>query len=66
MGDVPASLSTLGTPEEMEAYCTKLIDIVGKGNGFILSSGCELPADAKFENFKAMIDTAKMHLPAAS
>jgi len=63
MGDVPASLSALGTPEEMEAYCARLIDVVGKGGGFILSSGCELPPDTKFENFKAMLDTAKTHLP---
>jgi len=64
MGDVPASLSSIGTPEEMEGYCRKLIDIVGKGTGFILSSGCTVPADAKFENFKTMIYTAKNYLPA--
>lgn len=63
MGDVPASLSSLGRPEEMEEYCTKLIDKIGKGGGYILSSGCEVPADTKFENFKAMINTAKTHLP---
>ncbi|MBM3118795.1 MAG: uroporphyrinogen-III decarboxylase [Chloroflexi bacterium] len=63
MGDVPASLTSIGTPEEVEAYCKKLIDVVGKDTGFILSSGCTVPADAKFENFKAMIDTAKNHLP---
>lgn len=64
MGDVPASLTSIDTPEKMEAYCKKLIDVVGKDSGFILSSGCTVPADAKFENFKAMIDTAKNYLPA--
>lgn len=64
MGDVPASLTSIGTPEEMEAYCKKLIDVVGKDTGFILSSGCTVPADARLENFKAMIDTAKNYLPA--
>ncbi len=64
MGDVPASLSAIGTPGDMEAYCKKLIDVVGDGGGFILSSGCTVPADAKFENFKTMIDTAKGYLPA--
>ena len=63
-GDVPASLSAIGTPEDIETYCKKLIDIVGKDTGFILSSGCTVPADAKFENFKAMIDTPKSYLPA--
>ena len=63
MGDVPPQLSAYGTPEEMEAYCKKLIDIVGKDTGFILSSGCEVPPDTKFENFKMMIDTAKNYYP---
>ncbi len=65
MGDVPASLTSIGTPEEMETYCKKLIDIVGKDTGFILSSGCTVPADARFENFKAMIDTARNYLIAS-
>ena len=63
MGDVPASLLSLGTEEEVITYCKKLIDIVGKDGGFILSSGCEVPVDAKFENVKAMIDTAKTYNP---
>ncbi len=63
MGDVPASLSALGTPDEVEAYCIKLIDNIGRGGGYILSSGCELPPDTKFENFKVMVDVAKKHSP---
>ena len=39
MGDVPARLLKLGTVREVEQYCHKLIDVVGKGSGFILSSG---------------------------
>ncbi len=39
MGDVPARLFKLGTAREVEQYCQKLIDIVGKGSGFILSCG---------------------------
>jgi hypothetical protein len=64
MGDVPASLNSIGSPKEMQAYCEKLIDIVGKGNtGFILSTGCTIPSDTKFENFKTMINSVKNHLP---
>jgi uroporphyrinogen-III decarboxylase len=62
-GDVPAGLSSYGTPEEMEDYCRKLIDVVGKDTGFILSSGCTVPADCKYENFKKMIDTSKNYYP---
>ena len=62
-GDVPAAISSLGTPEEMEEYCRKLIDIVGKDSGFILSTGCTCPIDCKMENFKAMVNTTKNHYP---
>jgi hypothetical protein len=36
-GNVPSSLLQTGTPEEVKDYCKKLIDVVGKGGGFILS-----------------------------
>lgn len=62
-GDVPAALTSLGTPEEVAAYCEKLIDVVGKGGGFILSSGCTIPVECKFENLKAMVETAKSYNP---
>jgi hypothetical protein len=58
MGDVPATIFKLGTPESMRAYCQKLIGTIGKGGGFILSAGCGVPGDAKFENVQAMIETA--------
>ena len=63
MGDVPATLFKLGTPQQVETYCKRLIDVVGKGGGFILSSGCEVPVDAKFENLQAMIQTGKTYYP---
>ena len=60
-GDVPADLLTLGTPEHVRDYCHRLIDEVGRGGGFILTTGCECPVDAKFENVKMMIDVAKSY-----
>lgn len=60
-GDVPASLLTLGSPEEVGDYCKSLIDTVGRGGGFFLTTGCECPVDAKFENVKMMIDVAKSY-----
>jgi len=62
-GDVPAGLQAVGTPKDIEDYCRKLIDVVGKGTGFILSSGCTVAADCKYDNFKVMIDTAKNYYP---
>lgn len=61
-GDVPASLLSLGKPEEVEAYCKRLIDEVGDGRGFMLTTGCECPIDVKPENLKAMVDTGKTYL----
>jgi len=60
-GDVPAALLTLGTPDDVRSYCEKLIDEVGKDGGFFLTTGCECPMDAQFENVKTMIDTAKSY-----
>jgi len=55
MGDVPPALFSLGTPDEVTAYCKRLINEVGPG-GFILSSGCDVPVDAQYENVKAMVE----------
>lgn len=54
-GDVPAPLLTLGTPDQVFAYCKKLIDEIGSGGGFILSSGCSTPDNSKIENVRAMV-----------
>ncbi len=59
MGDVPASLLTLGTPEDVCNYVRKLCEVVGDGGGYILSTGCDTPVDAKPENVRAMIDAGR-------
>jgi uroporphyrinogen-III decarboxylase len=63
MGDVPAALLKLGTVEEVEAYCERLIREVGAGGGFILSSGCSTPPDAKPENVRAMVESVRKFRP---
>ncbi len=60
-GDVPAWLLTLGSAEQVREYCERLIDEMGRGGGFFLTTGCECPVDAKFENVKMMIDVAKSY-----
>jgi uroporphyrinogen decarboxylase len=57
-GNVPASMLAFGTAEEVGDYCQKLISEVGREGGFILSSGCEVPLNAKLENVKAMMNAA--------
>lgn len=58
MGDVHPALLSLGNRQEVVDYCRRLIEEVGAGGGFILAQGCTIPADAKFENVQAMVDTA--------
>jgi len=53
-GNVPASLLQLGSPEDVEEYCARLIRVCGKGGGFILSAGSSID-EAKPENLKAMM-----------
>jgi hypothetical protein len=56
-GDVPASLLTVGTPDDVYKYTTKLIKEIGP-RGFILAPGCTLPHNAKVDNVKAMLAAA--------
>jgi len=58
-GDVPATLLAHGEPAQVTEYCERLIQQVGCGGGFILSSGCEVPLDAKPENVAALIQVAR-------
>ncbi len=60
-GDVHPAMMSIGKPEEVEAYCKKLIDGVGSDGGFILGSGCEVPAAVNPENLRAMVQTAKTY-----
>ncbi len=59
--DVHPALMSLGKPEEIEAYCKKVIDELGVDGGHILSTGCGLPPVAKKENFEAMLRTGKTY-----
>jgi len=57
-GNVPNVLLLSGTPDDVRAYCKKLIDTAGKDGGFIMDAAVMLD-EAKPENLKAMIDFTK-------
>jgi hypothetical protein len=57
-GNVPSSLLGTGTVDEVKEYCKKLIDVVGKDGGYILSPRSSVD-EVKPENFKAMIEFTK-------
>jgi uroporphyrinogen decarboxylase len=46
-------------PEEMASECRDVFKQAGSGGGFILSSGCGVPASAPAKNLHAMVRTAK-------
>ena len=60
MGNVPASLLSVGSPAQVEDYCRNLFRVAGKGGGFILTSGGFLD-DARPANVKAMVDSTKKY-----
>ena len=60
MGNVPSSLLQVGSPQDVEELCKKLIKTVGKNGGFILGSGSAIDY-AKPENIKAMVDSVKKY-----
>jgi uroporphyrinogen-III decarboxylase len=55
-GGVPSSIMIGGTIDEVKNYCKKLIDVVGKGGGFIMNGDVGIPDEAKPENVRAMAD----------
>ncbi|HLB27851.1 MAG TPA: uroporphyrinogen decarboxylase family protein [Dehalococcoidales bacterium] len=59
VGSVPQSLLQCGTPKEVEAYARRLIDIAGKDGGFMMTSPGALGKEARAENIRAMIKTAR-------
>ncbi len=59
-GGVPPTLLQAGSPQDVEEHCKKLIKVVGKGGGFILSAGSAIDF-AKPENIKAMVDSVKKY-----
>jgi len=57
-GNVPVSILAVGTPDDVRAYCKKLIDYAGRGGGFIMDSSAAVD-DAKPENVRAMLEFTK-------
>ncbi|EGO65597.1 uroporphyrinogen decarboxylase family protein [Acetonema longum] len=55
-GGVPDSMFILGSTQEIDEKVHQLCETVGKGGGYMISGGCNVPYDTKPENFRAMID----------
>ena len=57
-GNMPISLLSVGTPQRIKDHAKKLIEIAGKGGGYIMMNGAVID-NVPPENLKAMIDAAK-------
>jgi len=57
MGNVRASLLSLGSPNDIEKEVKKIIDGCKEGGGLIVSA--ETPDDTKLENIQTLIKVAK-------
>ena len=53
MGNIDPILFRSGTAEEIELSIQKLYDECGSFSNFMISSGCDIPADSKWENIDA-------------
>ena len=58
MGNVPTSLVMTGTPAEVKEHCRRLIEICGKGGGYILAGGANVD-EGNPDNLRAMMEAAK-------
>ena len=54
-GNIPSSLVITGTPPEMKAYCKELIEVCGKGGGYVLTSGAS-SHKGNPDNIRAIIE----------
>jgi uroporphyrinogen-III decarboxylase len=57
-GNVPSGLILTGTPEQVKAYCKNLIDVAGKGGGYIMAFGTAMD-EGKPDTVHAMVDFTK-------
>lgn len=60
MGNIdPAAQFAHGTPESMTAATKALLEKCGSYKNFVPSSGCDIPAHAKWENIQAFFEALK-------
>ncbi|OGO32756.1 MAG: hypothetical protein A2Z29_07940 [Chloroflexi bacterium RBG_16_56_11] len=58
VGNVPTSLLMTGTPREVKEHCRKLIEVCGKGGGYILAAGANIDEGSP-DNLRAMMEAVK-------
>jgi hypothetical protein len=61
MGSVPLTMLQIASPSEIDEYCKKLIQVCGKGGGYILRADTDYMQDAKPENIRAMAESVEKY-----
>jgi uroporphyrinogen-III decarboxylase len=59
-GNIPTSILHTGSPKEVKEYCRKLIEVCGKGGGYILTGGANID-EGNPDNFRAIMEAAKAY-----
>ena len=59
MGNVDPVLFRNGTPDNIKENVKKVFNESSQYDNFMLSSGCDIPAESKWENIDAYFDTVK-------
>jgi uroporphyrinogen-III decarboxylase len=57
-GNIPVSVLCTGTPQEVKAYCKRLIEICGPGGGYILTGGAQMDKGNP-DNLRAVMEAAR-------
>ena len=60
-GNVPSSMLTTGTPEQVDAYYRMLIEKVGRNGGLILDGAIGIPDESRPENVRAMYESVRRY-----
>ncbi|MGC9317354.1 MAG: uroporphyrinogen decarboxylase family protein [Armatimonadota bacterium] len=61
MGNFDCVPLAMGTPEDCRREALRCLDEAMEGGGYIMVSGDEVPADAKWENLVAWVETVREH-----
>jgi hypothetical protein len=57
-GNVPSGLLLTGTPQDIKACCKELIDVAGKGGGYLMCTGTSMD-EGRADTVHAMVDFTK-------
>jgi uroporphyrinogen-III decarboxylase len=60
-GGIPNVMLSFGKPDEVRAFCRRVIDEVAQEGGYIMDAGAIMQDDTSIENLRAMTETARVY-----